>query len=162
MKPHEHDETFVIRAHDHDGLEVQPIPEKTRCPNCRAKPTEESIIRRRLSANGYLHDDVRFECRECEERWLLGIPIGEGGYDDLYCESCRETYADVHRFQPWDGDEGDYRIHLKCGGCDNFWFVFRDTDENGLVLVGYPHLTGEQDGETLNDGYPDGTLNTDE
>lgn len=145
-----------------DDLVEQPLPSETRCPRCGEPPTEESVRQHKLSANGYLHDDVRLDCQECGGSWLLGIPIGEGGFDDLWCEACDDAYAFVHRFEPWEDDDGEEcrRMHMKCPNCVTFWYNLRYPDENDLTLVGYPSITGTQDARVSPDGYPDGTLNT--
>lgn len=151
-------------AQSHDQLEEQPIPSETNCPGCGASPTEESVLRHGLSDMGYLHDDIWLECQECENRWVCGVPIGEGGYDDLWCNSCDDNYGWMHRFEPWEDRDGEdcYRLHLKCETCNIFWHVKRYPDDNGLTLVGYPPITGQQDSTVSADGYPDGTLNTDD
>jgi len=147
---------------EHEELEEQTVPEESHCPECGASPTEDSVVQHRLAAVGYLHDDVKLQCSECEASWLLGIPIGEGGYDDLWCPSCDDSYAFVHRVEHLaDRDTEKYRLHLKCPNCFTFRKVTREPDENGLALVGYPCLTGKSDSRTKNDGYADGTLNRD-
>lgn len=123
----------------------QPIPERAVCPECEARPTDESVVEHRLSQLGYHHDDIRLECRECGHRWTLGVPIGRGGEDDLVCDSCGMV-ALVHRIEDIGrGSSMDTRnLHMKCVGCLNFWQVRRPIDGNDVTLVGYPHITGDQ------------------
>lgn len=148
---------------EHEDLEEQSVPEESNCPDCGASPTDESVVNHRLAAVGYLHDDVKLECSECDGDWLLGIPIGEGGHDDLWCPSCDDSYSFVHRVEHLTNTGTErYRLHLKCPNCFTFRKVFREPDENGLALVGYPVLTGTQDSQTKRDGYKDGTLNVDD
>lgn len=150
-------------AEDHPGLSEQQVPQHAHCPYCRSEPTDDSVVKHQLSAMGYLHDDVRLECSECGERWTLGIPIGEGGYEDMWCQSCDSAYFGTHRVE-WMRDAGKivFRLHLKCPNCYHFKRVMRDPDDQHIALVGKPTLTGAQDGQTLPDGYEDGTLNTDD
>lgn len=149
---------------DHRLLEKQPRPEESHCPRCGAEPTDESVVGHRLSATGYTHDDIKLRCSECEASWKLGIPIGEGGFDDLWCESCDKTYKLVHRTRHWfDGDgRMKVRLHLKCPICYYFDKVDRQPDDENITLVGYPPITGHQDSDVTPDGYQDGELNTDE
>jgi len=138
-----------------EELTEQPAPEDARCPECHAAPTEESITRHRLSNLGYLHDDVYWECTECGNEWLSGIPIGEyDGGDDLWCESCGSEWMLTHRVLP-NGDT--VILHLKCPNdeCYHWKDIERSTDGVGRALVGYPQITGSIEG-CKPYGYPEG------
>lgn len=135
-----------------EELSEQPLPEQATCPRCGARATEESVVRHRLSSLGYAHDDQHLECVECGEGWVLGVPIGEdtSGYgDDLRC-SCGE-WVHVHRVRV---KESAVVLDTKCRRCKNWKQVGRETDADGLALVGYPFLTGDRSGATPY-GYPD-------
>ena len=135
-------------------LEEQPAPSETRCPDCGAPPTEESKRDKQLSSLGYLHQDVRLACSnvDCGREWSVGQPIGE--FDrpdlaaDLACDSCEETSMLVHRIRVGAGVGGGLKLDLKCPNpeCHYFDQIVRDTDENGVALVGYPQITGRTDG----------------
>lgn len=125
-------------------LDEQPIPEETHCPNCRAKPTEESVRQHKLSTLGYTHDDVQLECRECDNTWILGIPIGqelEYG-DDLWCSSCDDSAMLVHRVMVKPDNQMVVKFHLKCPKCYYFKTIDRRCDDDNIALVGYPAITG--------------------
>lgn len=125
-------------------MEEKPIPSESRCPNCRSKPTNESVTEHRLSTLGYKHDDVFLMCSDCQTQWTHGVPIGEGGENDLQCDSCLHEYMRVHRVRVNERDLESIDLHLKCPKCVFFKIVPRDLDEYGVSLVGYPDITGEQ------------------
>jgi len=132
------------------------------CPHCGARPIympEELVdVQHRLSASGYLHDDMAFRCSsdECGEQWTHGVPIGEyelDDVDDLQCHSCRndpaldgDQYYRVHRVhikrQSTAAQVGFVELHLKCPRCYLFAKAERDTDKRGVALVGFPDITG--------------------
>lgn len=133
-----------------DDIEPVDAPiEVTRCPGCGAEPTPESIASHRLSASGYLHDDVRLECEtpECDRAWTLGVPIGEppeSVYADLVC-GCG-TIGTVHRVRIVSTEK--IKLHLKCPRCYTFFTAHRTADDSGLALIGNPLITGSMDGAT--------------
>lgn len=132
---------------DTTELEEQPLPENASCPECGAGATHETIVKHRLSKTGYYHDDIDLECEECETEWTLGVPIGEADEfkDDLWCDSCDESYFLVHRVVPREINSSfpiPMCFHLKCPNCFNFEKIYRTTDANGDTLVGYPQITG--------------------
>lgn len=134
-----------------DDIVEQPIPEDSRCPECRAKPTEDSIVKHRLSSHGYLHDDKKLKCRKegCGTEWRHGIPVGDFDQPemaaDLWCDSCDSEWMLTHRVAP---KSAEVVLHLKCPNCFHFDKVRRskDTKNGDVVLVGYPQITGETDG----------------
>lgn len=86
---------------------------RSRCPECGAEATEESLVDHKLSALGYKHDDQMFECSECGHSYPHGVPVGEfdGDAEDLWCDVCDLGYMRVHRIKQMDGNVG---LHLKC------------------------------------------------
>lgn len=125
-------------------FEEQPVPDAT-CPYCGGTPTDESIARHKLGAIGYLHDDIKFECAECEEDWVHGVPVGEydGAYAaDLFCDACEERYQLVHRVVIQQHDDS-VLIHLKCPNCYHFEKLHRELDDHNVALMGYPQITGD-------------------
>lgn len=132
-------------------LDEQPLP-PTKCPECGGEPSDEII--HRLSAMGYSHDDQHVVCVDCGHRWTCGVPIGE--FDrpemaaDLEC-SCGHWRL-VHRAQITDA--GNVALHLKCPECYHFEIVSRETDADGIALVGYPQISGQTEGCDPY-GYPD-------
>lgn len=136
-------------------LTEQPVPERAACPECGADATDASVRRHKLSALGYVHDDQYLECAECNHEWILGVPIGEAADypDQLHCDGC-DTFRLVHRValaeNQLDKTPPDrFDLHLKCPECASFVVHKRkvDTDpDQPVVLVGYPQLTGAQDG----------------
>lgn len=132
-------------------LEKQAVPSDSMCPYCGGTPTDESVIEHRLSANGYLHDDIHMQCQDCSNEWPCGVPIGEIDDDysaDLYCDSCEKRYMRIHRVAPdWGAPGGRERVllHLKCPNCFFFDKVIRDCGDRGVALVGYPDITGSRE-----------------
>lgn len=95
-----------------DRLTEQPR-RLSRCPECGANATDESIRRHTLSAMGYLHDDQTFECSACGHGYTHGVPVGEydGEAASLWCNVCNLGFMRVHRSEKQaDG----VRLHLKC------------------------------------------------
>lgn len=134
------------------ALDHQPLPSETRCPECGAKPTEESVTRRKLSTLGYKHEDIFLECAAegCETDWICGVPIGdfdrEEQADDLWCDACDETWMLVHRVRLMTEQ---IELHLKCPNeeCNTFGRALRDLDQDRrIALVGYPQITGDTQG----------------
>lgn len=99
-------------ADDDETLSEQPRRE-SRCPECGAEATEQSLARHSLSAVGYLHDDQMFECSECGHDYPHGVPVGEfdGQADDLWCDVCNLGFMRVHRTQK---QNDGHKLHLKC------------------------------------------------
>lgn len=74
------------------------------------------------------------------------------------CEACPATIFEPKR-------DSDGRIYCPaCGheyepndvpGCVHFKTIQRESDEDGLALVGYPDITGSMDGATDAYGYPE-------
>lgn len=147
-------------------LEDQPIPAKSRCPECGDEPTDESLVEHHLSNMGYLHDDIELRC-ENDHTWVCGVPIGRDDEygEDLHCDSCGDRFMLVHRVQitreaalQWgrrDRESLPINVHLKCpNGCEDenaeacFYFksVKRESDERGIALIGYPQITGSREG----------------
>lgn len=63
------------------------IPEQASCPDCNEKPTDESILRSKLSDLGYEHEDVFLECSN-NHKWTVGIPVGVTKSKDWICPCC--------------------------------------------------------------------------
>lgn len=127
-------------------LPEQPRPENAHCPQCGSPATDESIRDHRLSDLGYMHDDISFQCTECDNSWVHGVPIGsdESGYgDDLWCQSCDAEYYRVHRVTV---QKSSVRLDLKCPRCFHFTTTNRDRDEHNRALVGFPDITGDRTG----------------
>lgn len=128
-------------------MNEQPIPSEASCPECGAEPTDESVVHHNLSNMGYLHDDIGLECSECGNNWTLGRPIGETDMgDDLICGSC-DIEAKTHRFKPefQNGEFTRATVHLKCPQCNNFWTVEREPGPKGVMLMGFPSITGSRE-----------------
>ena len=139
-------------------LEDQPIPSDSKCPICGADP--EYNPRHQLSASGYLHDDIEMTCSECGHQWPCGVPIGEYAgplAEDLWCDSCDQRYALVHRVKPLPDDhDDDLEFHMKCPDeeCYHFWMFTRKVGEGGVCLMGYPDITGNVDRAVSKYGHP--------
>lgn len=127
------------------------------CPKCGERATDESLTEVRLSELGYYHGDAHYECQECDNEWVHGVPVGrsEKFSDDLYCQSCEEEWYLIHRVVPHvqvDFEEEDWtfnqiQLHVKCPNCYHFDRISREADEeNRRVLVGYPQITGQTEG----------------
>lgn len=88
---------------------------ETNCPKCGGDPTDESVLHHDLSAHGYLHDDQKYECSECEHTYTHGVPIGDFGGDasDLWCDVCDLGFMRIHRVGRMDEDDL-VGLHLKC------------------------------------------------
>jgi transcription elongation factor Elf1 len=145
-------------------LSQQERPRDSTCPNCGAEPTDESIRKRHLSKLGYRHEDIYLECTECDEEWIVGVPIGEFDREedaaDLWCDSCDETWMLVHRVRPM---ATTIELHLKCPHCLTFGTAARDLGERRIGLVGYPQITGETEGcDPYGYPAPDADANTDD
>lgn len=143
----------------HDDIDYVPTPSDSCCPYCGGDPTDVSERDHTLSKMGYLHDDVRMECEDCGKTWPCGVPIGEyDGGDDLFCTSCEKRFMRVHRVDPDAYQDHEIRLHLKCPNedCRYFKKITRESDDNGLYLIGYPDITGEISEDTKAYGYPDG------
>lgn len=146
-------------------LAEQPTPDvDVFCPHCGGRPVygpdEQAAVQHRLSATGYLHDDLKFRCSECGEHWAHGMPVGEydvaDHVDQLTCHSCRHDPACEHdqyyRVKgvlltrlPSPGGPGQVKLVLKCPRCKLHSTVKRHlTDQDGTpgLLVGYPDVTG--------------------
>lgn len=138
------------------------MPTESRCPECGGEPDDESSRRYQLSSMGYLHQDVRFVCSECEFEWSCGVPVDKsedeqdfpGRNGSLWCDSCDQAWMLVHRVMPHSIGAG-VRLDLKCPReeCNYFTRARRETGPNGYALIGYPAITGKIDGSTPF-GYP--------
>lgn len=127
-------------------LEEQEVPTDPKCPYCGGEP--EYDPKHQLSAIGYLHDDISYDCSECGENWVHGHPIGTNESklaENLHCDACEDSYARVHRIEFADDEHGvrALRLHLKCPDCYHFWKWDRDVESGQrTVLVGHPATTG--------------------
>lgn len=133
-------------------MEKQPVPSDAHCPTCGGEP--EYDPEHILSASGYTHDDIHYTCSECGNTWVSGVPIGEAEgelADDLFCRSCEQRYALVHRVQPINDTR--VKIHLKCPNCYNFWHLERESDD-GILLMGYPSITGDMEDVSKEYAHP--------
>lgn len=125
------------------------------CPGCGGQPKHDP--EHVLSAVGYLHDDIVYTCSDCGFEWSHGVPIGdyddEDRIEDLTCDQCGRLGL-VHRFEPMDGRES-CRIHMKCDDetCHYFWKFERKPDGEGVILLGYPQITGDTDNARESYGY---------
>lgn len=129
------------------------------CPACGGDPEPDPL--HNLSAVGYLHDDIHYECADCGNDWTHGVPIGEHDSEmaeELFCEACRERYAIPHRFE-WSTDGKGVkavRLHLKCPNCFHFWVWTRPVGEDQItLLVGHPAVTGSVEDATDAYAYQD-------
>lgn len=129
-------------------MEEQPFPPESKCPECGGEPTEESKMKHRLQALGYLADDGHPVCEDCGNVWRIGRPIGEyEGGEDLWCRSCDDSYMRVHFIKLLERAETKtYKLNLKCPNCYHYDTVKRESDKKGRTLVGYPDITGTVDG----------------
>lgn len=135
-------------------MEEQPEPSASNCPYCGGKPEHDP--KHVLSASGYTHDDIHYTCSECSEEWTCGVPIGEHDNElaeDLYCQSCETRFGLVHRVQPISNTQ--VQFHMKCPNteCRNFWQIKRGSDD-GVILMGYPQITGSIEDATTEFGHP--------
>lgn len=140
----------------HPALDEEPVPSAARCPYCGGRPEYDPA--HTLSAMGYTHDDQRLTCDDCGREWTVGVPIGEHDgslAEDLYCGSCGERYGLPHRIhlrgyrrcEACGGEFGDEGVdgvvcHMKCPNCYYFWTFTREPDEDGVMLYGFPQITG--------------------
>lgn len=122
-------------------LDPQEIPETARCPDCGAKPTDESVRGHHLAALGYTHDDISLACQECGREWMLGVPIGSHDEDeDLWCSAC-DRRGRVHFVHP--SKVGPRLMCLiKCPECYHAWRIWRDV-RGGRALIGHSDVTGD-------------------
>lgn len=126
----------------HPALEEQPVPEGVHCPKCGGDPYDSA--NHKLSATGYLHDDIVLVCSECAHSWTHGVPIGESHAlaDDLACPSCDYEYGLPHKPNLDTNDDGEFFTSMKCPDCNKVWGITREVDENGNACFGYPSITG--------------------
>lgn len=119
-------------------------PDEATCPECGEPATEDSVVKVQLSNLGYMHEDTTLECVGCGNTWIHGVPVGEGGEDDLECP-CGTTYL-IHRVRvQWQA--GKVILDAKCPNCAHFPMppLEREIDStNKVALVGYPEITGDQ------------------
>jgi len=131
-------------------MEEQPFPSEAKCPECGGEPTEESAQKHRLQALGYLADDGFPVCEDCGNQWKIGRPIGEfEGGEDLWCNSCDSGYMRVHFIKHMErAGNIKYKLNLKCPNenCYHYKTISREADSSGRTLVGYPDITGSQEG----------------
>lgn len=127
------------------SLEEQPEPDKATCPFCGAEPTDQSKVEHRLASIGYLHDDISYECDECERTFTHGMPIGEPPeeyYRDLRCSNCGDgQFGRVHYVTLFE--DSMLLLKLKCPECMLVWDVHRRLDAQNAALVGFPGITGD-------------------
>lgn len=136
-------------------MDEQLVPSDVSCPYCGGDPEYEP--EHVLSASGYTHDDIHYTCEECSEGWTSGVPIGEHDgelAEDLFCQSCQKRYGLVHRIQPVSDTQ--VRVHMKCPNdeCYNFWQFKRKCDD-GVILMGYPQITGNTDDASRPYAHPE-------
>lgn len=130
-------------------MEEQPVPDDTTCPECGSPPTHETQVKHHLHLTGYRVDDIELICGECDNRWMCGVPIGEfEGGTDLWCSSCDSCWVRIHELDmgSWDGEE--LRVHTKCPNCNHFDTIKRPVGPKGMILIGYPDITGSTEGTT--------------
>lgn len=116
-------------------LTTQPEPDATACPACGGPPADAP--EHRLSALGYLHDDICYTCDDCGEEWTHGVPIGTTDAGDLRCAQC-DALGLVHRIHFDDG-----RFDVKCPECYYHWTP--DRPDAPKVNVEDPRTTGATD-----------------
>lgn len=137
-------------------LAEQPVPSTAACPSCGGEPEYDPM--HVLSASGYIHDDIHLTCEDCAHEWTAGVPIGETEGElaaELFCGSCAERYMLPHRIEPVQNGRGLYDLHLKCPSCYYFTTVRRESDEQGVMLYGYPQITGDIGAAEQAYGYPE-------
>lgn len=132
------------------GMEEQPFPEESKCPECGGEPSEDSKQRKRLQNLGYLAQDVFPECEDCGNQWKCGIPIGEYEEgDDLWCDSCDSEWMYPHFIKLLErAGHRRYKLNLKCpnDSCFHYKTIHRDADNSGKAMMGYPPITGTMEG----------------
>jgi len=124
------------------------LPENAICPECQAEPTEDSIIKQRLSDVGYYHEDTRLECSECGFNWVIGEPKGEPERDTWVCDACEGDL--IPHFLYLAVQEGEITCRPKCKSCN--WVpderITLDTSRNGdniTAFIGHHTVTGSPD-----------------
>lgn len=120
-----------------------PVPTESRCPYCGGEPHDSP--EHRLSALGYLHDDVKMTCTDCSKQWFCGVPIGDPDEElwrDLWCPSCDSCFMQTKNVEV--PDNGVVKLHMKCPNEECYYFtkISRTLDKNGRALIGYPSVTG--------------------
>lgn len=134
-----------------DEIEEQPERSESMCPECGEPPDE---VQSRLSNLGYLHDDQTNECKN-GHKWTNGIPIGKFDRpdlaEDLWCDSCNDSWVLIHRVRigPTSFPDADIVLDTKCPNddCNTFDQIPREVDEkHSVALVGYPQITGKTEG----------------
>lgn len=146
-------------------MDRQSVPSDVSCPACGADPKPDPS--HRLSAIGYTHDDIEFDCANaaCGHTWASGVPIGEAHgplAEELFCDACEKRYGLIHRVKllpvRGDHDRTPLELDLKCPNtnCYHFWTVTRQTDTDGVCLIGHPQITGSLDGAATTYGYEPG------
>lgn len=124
----------------------------THCPFCGAKATEESIRDKNLSELGYKHEDVRYDCSECEETWVHGIPKGEYENETWDCDACEDgTY--IPHFLFVNLSDKTIKTRPKCDNCfhvprEHIEMLSKFNGENIRGFVGHISTTGDRDVES--------------
>lgn len=121
---------------------------ESRCPQCGEEPTDESVVHKNLSDIGYLHEDRRYECSSCGNRWTVGEPKGEPEDDTWLCDSCGGDL--IPHFVYIYHDNTKARIKPKCQDCN--WVpddpLVIEGSSNGhstRVFIGHHTVTGDRD-----------------
>lgn len=122
-------------------------PVQTSCPECGEEATDESIRKRELSALGYQHEDVRYDCPECETTWVHGIPEGETNDNRWVCDSCGGDYMPHFLFV--NLSDNTIRTRPKCMHCyhvpkERVEILGKFNGENIRGFVGHHRTTGDR------------------
>lgn len=121
----------------------------THCPYCGAKATDESIRKKELSALGYRHEDVRYDCSECDKTWVHGIPKGEYDNEKWECDACEDGHYIPH-FLFIHAGEKKITTRPKCNNCyhvpkERIELDSKFNGENIRGFVGHIETTGDRD-----------------
>lgn len=121
----------------------------THCPYCGAEATEDSIRKRELSELGYCHEDVRYDCSECGETWVHGVPRGEYEDETWECDAC-DNGVYIPHFLFINASDNTIRTRPKCNECyhvprERIEILSKFNGDNIRGFVGHTETTGDDE-----------------
>lgn len=116
------------------------------CPECGEPPTDASIVEQRLSSVGYLHEDTRLQCSNCDSSWVVGKPRGEPETGIWVCDSCGGDY--IPHFLNLALQEGELQVRPKCRDCyyvpdERIRLDLKQNGDNLRAFIGHHAVTGD-------------------